>query len=101
METLENLKNLDPNKNPPREGKATKLVEGATSRVPSLTYLAAALGSMAASAALAFFTRKKEMANFIGLWVPSLMLVGIYNKLVKLEGSDRAERSEQQLGSLH
>jgi hypothetical protein len=72
----------------PTEGTVTKQVEQVTARVPSLGYLGLALGSMAVSAALAIFTKRKTMANFVGLWVPSFMLMGIYNKLVKLEGSD-------------
>lgn len=78
--------------NAPAEGTLTKKVEKVTAKVPSLGFLGLALGSMAISAGLATLTRKKEMANFVGLWVPTLMLVGIYNKLVKLEGSDRFEK---------
>ncbi len=73
----------------PKEGEMTKKVEQVTARVPSMGYLGLALGSMALSAGLAAFTRKKDLSVFVGLWVPTLMLVGIYNKLVKLEGSDQ------------
>ena len=76
----------------PKEGKFTKEVEQYTARVPSITYLGLALGSMALSAGLALFSERKSAANFVGLWVPTLMLVGIYNKLVKLEGLDRYDR---------
>ena len=72
-----------------REGKLTRDIENVTGRIPSGSYLSMALGSMAVSAALAIFTRKKTLANFVGLWVPTIMLVGIYNKIVKVEGSDR------------
>ncbi len=72
----------------PTEGSVTKQVEQVTAKVPSLGYLGLAMGSMALSAGLAIFTKRKSLANFVGLWVPSFMLIGIYNKLVKLEGSD-------------
>jgi hypothetical protein len=91
---METMQQIDANANPPREGEVTKTLEGITSRIPSLAYLGLAVGSMAASAALALFTKKKTIANFIGLWVPSIMLVGVYNKLVKLEGSDRQKTDE-------
>jgi hypothetical protein len=70
------------------EGGMTKKIESVTAKVPSLGYLGLAIGSMALSAALAAFSERKTLANFVGLWVPSFMLMGIYNKLVKLEGSD-------------
>jgi len=75
-----------------REGRMTRAVEQYTAKVPSIAYLGLALGSMALSASIAAFSNRKTMANFIGLWVPTLMLVGIYNKLVKLEGSDHSDR---------
>jgi len=31
----------------------------------------------------------KEGANFIGLWVPTILLLGTYNKIVKVAGHDR------------
>jgi hypothetical protein len=72
----------------PKEGPVTKVVENVTAKVPSMGYLSLALGSMALSAGIALFSERKALANFVGLWVPSFMLVGIYNKLVKLEGND-------------
>jgi hypothetical protein len=78
-----------------REGRFTKSVEDYTAQVPSIAYLGLAVGSMLLSASLAGFTKRKTLANFVGLWVPTIMLVGIYNKLVKLDGHD--QRSSQQL----
>lgn len=74
------------------EGRMTKAVERYTAKVPSVTWLGLAVGSMLISAGVAAFTNRKNTATFIGLWVPSLLLVGLYNKLVKLEGSDRIDR---------
>lgn len=70
---------------PPHEGRMTKRIEQQTAKIPSIGFLGLAVGSMVASAALAFFAQKKELANFVGLWAPSLLLIGVYNKLVKLE----------------
>lgn len=33
---------------------------------------------------------KKEQANFVGQWAPTLLILGLYNKMVKLHGSDGA-----------
>lgn len=82
-----------------KEGKITKEIESVTAKIPSGSYLSLALGSMALSAALAAFSKRKTMANFVGLWVPTLMLVGIYNKIVKVEGSDAF--SKQPKADLH
>lgn len=83
------------NKSPvAKEGKITKEIESVTAKIPSGSYLSLALGSMALSAALAAFSKRKTMANFVGLWVPTLMLVGIYNKIVKVEGSDAQSKNK-------
>ena len=71
------------------EGDLTKAVEDQTAKLPSISFLTLAVGSMVASAAVTTFSDKKEVGNFIGLWAPCFLLLGIYNKLVKLEGSDR------------
>jgi hypothetical protein len=66
------------------EGKLTHTIEQKTARVPSGTYLGLAIGSMIVSAAFQI-AGKRETANFIGQWVPSLLVIGMYNKLVKIE----------------
>lgn len=77
----------------PTEGEMTKTIESYTARIPSVSFLGLALGSMALSAGIAAFTERKTLANFFGLWVPTLLLCGIYNKLVKLEGHDYAHHT--------
>lgn len=69
------------------EGELTKAIEYYTSQVPSGTYLSLALGSIGISAILHLAGRKHD-AQFVGQWVPTILLLGLYNKLVKLEGSD-------------
>ncbi|MCC6559275.1 MAG: hypothetical protein IT372_40650 [Polyangiaceae bacterium] len=66
------------------EGKLTTKIEERTGRVPSGAYLALAIGSMAVSAGF-MLSGKRHVANFIGQWVPSLLVIGVYNKLVKIE----------------
>ena len=77
----------------PQEGMLTKRVEDVTAQVPSIGYLAMAAGSLVLSAGIAAFTQRRSLANFVGLWVPSFMLIGIYNKLVKLEGHDQIDHA--------
>ncbi len=69
------------------EGSLTKQIESWTSKVPSATFLGLALGSIGLSATLRLFGRKDD-AQFIGQWVPTILVLGLYNKLVKLQGSE-------------
>lgn len=69
------------------EGTMTKAIESYTSQVPSGVYLSLAIGSIGLSAMLQIAGRKKD-AQFVGQWVPTILLLGLYNKIVKLEGSD-------------
>ena len=58
-----------------------------TIQVPSGTYLSLAIGSIGLSLALQL-TGRKHAATFVGQWVPTILLLGLYNKLVKVAGSD-------------
>ncbi|MFW7378747.1 MAG: hypothetical protein ACOH5I_08070 [Oligoflexus sp.] len=70
-----------------REGPVARAIESQTAKMPSDWYLWAALGSMAVSAFLQA-NDKRERSLFIGQWAPSFLLLGIYNKIVKTQGSD-------------
>lgn len=74
-----------------REGTMTKAIDHQTGKIPSTVFLAAAGGAVALSLGLALMKEKKGWANFVGNWVPSLLLLGIYNKIVKTHGSDSTE----------
>ena len=70
-----------------KEGKVATAIEEQTAKLPSDLFLWAALGSIAIS--LAFkLARKDDKALFVGQWPPTFLLLGLYNKLVKLEGHD-------------
>jgi hypothetical protein len=70
-----------------KEGAITKTIEHYTSMVPSGTYLTLAVGSIGLAAAMKLMGRDKD-AQFIGHWVPTILILGLYNKLVKVEGSE-------------
>ena len=68
-------------------------------RFQSSGYLAAALGCMAASAILKF-SGKDDWALFVGQWPAPLLIMGVYNKMVKQHGSDaRSDFTERAASS--
>ncbi len=69
------------------EGTLTKTIEKYTSMVPSGVYLTTAMGAIGLSAGLKLAGRDRD-ADFVGHWVPTILILGLYNKLVKLHGSD-------------
>ena len=75
----------------PTEDKFTKQVERYTAAIPSSAYLAVAVAAMAASLLFQAGGRGK-WGNFIAQWVPTWLIIGLYNKMVKLEGHDRVDR---------
>ena len=75
-----------------REGMLAKAIEEQTAKLPSDTFLWLALGSITASLTLKISGREKD-ALFVGQWAPTFLLLGVYNKLVKQLGSDRAENN--------
>ena len=69
------------------EGPVARLLEEQTSRLPSDTWLWAAGLSIIGS--LFYQSRGcHHKALFVGQWAPTFLLLGIYNKLVKLHGSE-------------
>jgi hypothetical protein len=81
----------------PREDQLTRSVENYTAAVPSSAYLGIALGAMGLSLALQLRGDGK-WGNFIGQWVPTWLLIGLYNKLVKLEGHEASHQWTEELG---
>ena len=77
--------------NKTQEGKVTKEIESQTSKLPSDTYLIAALAAMGTSLTLKC-CGKKHLALFVGQWVAPFLLFGIYNKIVKTQGHDQFDQ---------
>lgn len=72
------------------EGRVARAIEEQTAKLPSDTFLWIAIGSMATSATLQLMGNK-QASIFVGQWAPTLLILGLYNKLVKQLGSDRTE----------
>ena len=74
-----------------REGPIARTLESQTAKLPSDVWLWASIGSMAVSFVLQLSDNRKTktVSNFIGQWAPTLLILGLYNKLVKVGGHDR------------
>ena len=70
-----------------KEGPVAKAIEKQTAKIPSDVFLWTAIGFMAVSLTLQLIGRRKE-SLFIGQWPAPLLIMGLYNKVVKLEGHD-------------
>ena len=80
-----------------REGPVARAIESQTAKLPSDLFLWAAGGAIALSLITQlrqpkrarFFnmpTRGGQLGLFFGQWVPTLLLFGVYNKIVKVAG---------------
>ena len=69
------------------EGRVARTLEGRTAQAPSDWWLWAAGGSILASMMLRMAGRQDD-AQFVGQWAPTFLILGLYNKMVKLFGSD-------------
>ena len=57
-------------------------IMGALEQLPATTYLYATIGSIGLSLLLRMFGRK-DFANFVGLWAPTFISLGLMSKLVR------------------
>ena len=74
-----------------REGPVARTLESQTAKLPSDVWLWASIASMAVSLGLQLSGNKKTKAvsNVVGQWAPTLLILGLYNKVVKVAGHDR------------
>lgn len=72
------------------EGRVARAIEQQTAKLPSDLFLWAAFASIGGSLLL-HMAGKKEDGIFVGHWAPTFLLLGLYNKIVKVSGSDRQE----------
>jgi hypothetical protein len=69
------------------EGTIAKAIESQTAKLPSDLFLWGAVGSIGVSLALQIMGRQ-HLSQFVGQWAPTLLILGLYNKIVKTVGSD-------------
>ena len=69
------------------EGPVARAIEEQTAKLPSDIFLWAAGASIATSLILKMLDKDHE-ALFVGQWAPTILILGLYNKLVKQHGSD-------------
>jgi hypothetical protein len=72
------------------EGPIARAIEQQTAKIPSDVFLWAAGASIATSLILKLLDRHHE-ALFVGQWAPTILILGLYNKLVKQHGSDQID----------
>ena len=91
----------------PREGRVARtMIEEQAVKLPSDAFLWGAGAAMLGSLAFQIFgprpgkarlfgkavESRAPLATFVGQWVPTLLLFGIYNKITKVAGGDRMSR---------
>lgn len=54
-----------------------------STKIPSSTFLVAMAASVLASVSF-YIAGKKDTALFVGLWAPTLLQFGIYNKMLRI-----------------
>jgi hypothetical protein len=69
------------------EGPVARAIEEQTAKLPSDTFLWAAVGAISASISLQLMG-KQHASLFVGQWAPTLLILGLYNKIVKELGHD-------------
>jgi hypothetical protein len=70
-----------------REGKVAKAIESQTAKLPSDLFLWTGLGFLAIGGILQA-TKAKKVGLYFSEWAAPILIMGLYNKLVKLEGYD-------------
>jgi len=68
------------------EGETARLIEQQSAKLPSHWFLFGAFGAMALSMALELSGRTRA-SRFVGQWPTPLLVLGMYNKLVKTLGT--------------
>ena len=68
------------------EGPVARTIEKQTAKLPSDLFLWGAIGCIGPAFTLHFLMGRKEDGLYVGEWVPTLLILGTYNKLVKQLG---------------
>ncbi|MCD6064561.1 MAG: hypothetical protein K0R82_2472 [Flavipsychrobacter sp.] len=74
-----------------REGPVARTIEEQTAKLPSDLFLWAGLGAMGVAFALKL-VKRDHLSLFIGQWAAPFLIMGLYNKVVKVEGHDKVDK---------
>lgn len=74
------------------EGRVARAIEKQTAKLPSDLFLWAAVGAISTSLSLQIMGKRTE-SLFVGQWAPTLLILGLYNKIVKELGHDAQHRT--------
>jgi len=64
---------------------------------PVSFFLAMAGGAIALSLTFALSRKKRSWASFIGQWAPTILMLGIYDKII----SEKKSENEKKMNTLH
>ena len=67
------------------ESTLTRMVEHQAARIPSDVFLFLSLCAMGVALG-AEVTNRRRLSQFVGMWVAPILVMGVYNKLVKTLG---------------
>ncbi len=87
METTESNISTQPSTRNYTEKETDTTIQRQAAKLPSDAFIYAAGASIAVSLTLKLMRRDKD-AVFVGQWAPTFLLLGIFNKLVKLFGTE-------------
>lgn len=73
------------------EGTITVALENRTSQIPSIAYLIGGVGALALSTGLMLCGRRRA-SIVVGQLASPLLIMGLYNKMVKTQGHDSFDR---------
>jgi hypothetical protein len=93
MEQTTNKKEREETKKEREEGPVAEKIESQTSKIPSDVFLWSGLATGAMAIGL-HCVKQKHLALLVGQWVAPILLMGIYNKLVKQSGHDMNDESD-------
>lgn len=79
----------------PREGRVARMIEEKSASIPTDVFLIAAaasvigsaliqLGSVVGRQSFGVAKRTGQLSLFIGQWAPTFLLLGLYNKMLKI-----------------
>lgn len=60
-------------------------IEDQTKKLPNLLFLGLGLASLVGQAAAQRYFKKRFLGPILGVWGPVFLILGLYNKMVKIE----------------